>query len=86
MKLAKDHGFGWGMLLYISILREVGSYLSTSLLQVKAEGRASSRKWSRRHGLEEQRLYEIANLRRQYKVLLRTCEVRSSDMTRWITG
>uniref|UniRef100_UPI00358FEB1A probable ATP-dependent RNA helicase DHX34 n=1 Tax=Myxine glutinosa TaxID=7769 RepID=UPI00358FEB1A len=41
-------------------------------MRVKAEGRASSRKWSRRHGLEEQRLYEIANLRRQYKILLIT--------------
>uniref|UniRef100_A0A8C4R2H8 DEAH (Asp-Glu-Ala-His) box polypeptide 34 n=1 Tax=Eptatretus burgeri TaxID=7764 RepID=A0A8C4R2H8_EPTBU len=48
-------------------------------VHVKAEGRASSRKWSRRHGLEEQRLYEIANLRRQYKELLQQYGLCDND-------
>ncbi|KAM6100841.1 putative ATP-dependent RNA helicase DHX34, partial [Pterocles gutturalis] len=40
-------------------------------LQVKSERSGSSRKWCRRHGLEEHRLYEAANLRRQFQELLR---------------
>ncbi|XP_044527046.1 probable ATP-dependent RNA helicase DHX34 [Gracilinanus agilis] len=39
-------------------------------VQVKSERGANSRKWCRRRGLEEHRLYEIANLRRQFKGLL----------------
>lgn len=39
--------------------------------QVKAEeGRGASHKWCKRHGLEEQRLYEIAKLREQFGELL----------------
>ncbi|XP_028921035.1 probable ATP-dependent RNA helicase DHX34 isoform X1 [Ornithorhynchus anatinus] len=40
-------------------------------VQVKSERGSGSRKWCRRRGLEEQRLYEMANLRRQFKELLR---------------
>ncbi|KAE8585553.1 hypothetical protein XENTR_v10021352 [Xenopus tropicalis] len=40
-------------------------------VQVKANQRSNSRKWCRRRGLEEQRLYEMANLRRQFKELLK---------------
>ncbi|XP_076850289.1 putative ATP-dependent RNA helicase DHX34 isoform X2 [Brachyhypopomus gauderio] len=36
-------------------------------VQVKGERGGGSRKWCRRRGLEEQRLYEMANLRRQFK-------------------
>ncbi|NXF55985.1 DHX34 helicase, partial [Oceanites oceanicus] len=39
--------------------------------QVKSERSGSSRKWCRRRGLEEHRLYEAANLRRQFQELLR---------------
>ncbi|KAG7471156.1 hypothetical protein MATL_G00121320 [Megalops atlanticus] len=39
-------------------------------VQVKAERGGGSRKWCRRRGLEEQRLYEMVNLRRQFKELL----------------
>ncbi|NWQ90774.1 DHX34 helicase, partial [Burhinus bistriatus] len=39
--------------------------------QVKSERNSSSRKWCRRRGLEEHRLYEAANLRRQFQELLR---------------
>ncbi|NXX07032.1 DHX34 helicase, partial [Larus smithsonianus] len=39
--------------------------------QVKSEQSGSSRKWCRRRGLEEHRLYEAANLRRQFQELLR---------------
>uniref|UniRef100_S4R5D4 DEAH (Asp-Glu-Ala-His) box polypeptide 34 n=1 Tax=Petromyzon marinus TaxID=7757 RepID=S4R5D4_PETMA len=39
-------------------------------VQVKSGGQVPSRKWCKRHGLEEQRLYEIANLQRQFKELL----------------
>uniref|UniRef100_A0A671KVW9 RNA helicase n=1 Tax=Sinocyclocheilus anshuiensis TaxID=1608454 RepID=A0A671KVW9_9TELE len=41
-------------------------------VQVKADRGSGSRKWCRRRGLEEQRLYEMVNLRRQFKELLRT--------------
>lgn len=37
-------------------------------VQVKSERGSSSRKWCRRRGLEENRLYEAANLRRQFQV------------------
>ncbi|XP_072344012.1 probable ATP-dependent RNA helicase DHX34 [Scyliorhinus torazame] len=40
-------------------------------LQVKSEKRNNSRKWCRRRGLEEQRLYEMVNLREQFKTLLK---------------
>ncbi|XP_004381668.1 probable ATP-dependent RNA helicase DHX34 [Trichechus manatus latirostris] len=39
-------------------------------VQVKSERSRNSRKWCRRRGVEEQRLYEMANLRRQFKDLL----------------
>ncbi|XP_036601733.1 probable ATP-dependent RNA helicase DHX34 [Trichosurus vulpecula] len=39
-------------------------------VQVKSDRSANSRKWCRRRGLEEHRMYEIANLRRQFKGLL----------------
>ncbi|KAM9390572.1 putative ATP-dependent RNA helicase DHX34, partial [Salvelinus alpinus] len=41
-------------------------------VQVKGERGGASRKWCRRRGLEEQRLYEMVNLRRQFKELLRS--------------
>nr|XP_044990151.1 probable ATP-dependent RNA helicase DHX34 [Jaculus jaculus] len=37
-------------------------------VQVKSERSQNSRKWCRRRGVEEHRLYEMANLRRQFKV------------------
>uniref|UniRef100_A0A6G1RPJ1 Helicase-associated domain-containing protein n=1 Tax=Hypotaenidia okinawae TaxID=2861861 RepID=A0A6G1RPJ1_9GRUI len=40
-------------------------------VQVKSERSGGSRKWCRRRGLEEHRLYEAANLRRQFQELLR---------------
>ncbi|XP_015262611.1 PREDICTED: probable ATP-dependent RNA helicase DHX34 [Gekko japonicus] len=40
-------------------------------VQVKSEGRGGSRRWCRRRGLEEHRLYEATNLRRQFQELLR---------------
>ncbi|KAL0609800.1 putative ATP-dependent RNA helicase DHX34 [Plecturocebus cupreus] len=36
-------------------------------VQVKSERSRNSRKWCRRRGIEEHRLYEMANLRRQFK-------------------
>lgn len=41
------------------------------LHQVKSERSGNSRKWCRRRGVEEHRLYEMANLRRQFKVRTR---------------
>lgn len=35
--------------------------------QIKGERGGGSRKWCRRRGIEEQRLYEMVNLRRQFK-------------------
>ncbi|KAM9367141.1 putative ATP-dependent RNA helicase DHX34 [Phaethornis superciliosus] len=40
-------------------------------IQVKSERSGGSRRWCRRRGLEEHRLYEAANLRRQFQELLR---------------
>lgn len=40
-------------------------------VQVKSLRRGGSRSWCRRRGLEEHRLYEAANLRRQFQDLLR---------------
>ncbi|XP_078482646.1 putative ATP-dependent RNA helicase DHX34 isoform X1 [Ciona intestinalis] len=40
-------------------------------IKVKAEGKASSRTWCKRRGLEEQRFYEMANIKRQFTDLLR---------------
>ncbi|XP_057568771.1 probable ATP-dependent RNA helicase DHX34 isoform X3 [Hippopotamus amphibius kiboko] len=39
-------------------------------VQVKSERSRNSRKWCRHRGVEEHRLYEMANLRRQFKELL----------------
>ncbi|KAI8810129.1 P-loop containing nucleoside triphosphate hydrolase protein [Cladochytrium replicatum] len=39
-------------------------------LRVKAEGNESSKGWCRRHGLEEQRLYEMVKLKQQYEDIL----------------
>ncbi|XP_073405442.1 probable ATP-dependent RNA helicase DHX34 [Dendrobates tinctorius] len=40
-------------------------------IQIKSSRSSNSRKWCRRRGLEEQRLYEMTNLRRQFKGLLK---------------
>ncbi|KAJ7303869.1 hypothetical protein JRQ81_011377 [Phrynocephalus forsythii] len=40
-------------------------------VQEKSGSRGGSRRWCRRRGLEEHRLYEAANLRRQFQELLR---------------
>eukprot|EP00903_Cladosiphon_okamuranus_P010703 g10115.t2 len=39
-------------------------------IRVKAARQESSRRWCKRHGLQEQRLYEITKLRRQFEDLL----------------
>ncbi|KAI7886742.1 P-loop containing nucleoside triphosphate hydrolase protein [Lichtheimia hyalospora FSU 10163] len=39
-------------------------------LDAKTDRKTSSRSWCRRHGLEEQRLYEIAKMRRQFEKVL----------------
>ncbi|CAN9511628.1 unnamed protein product [Ophioblennius macclurei] len=41
-------------------------------VEVKGERGGGSRRWCRRRGLEEQRLYEMVNLRRQFKDLLKS--------------
>ena len=46
------------------------SALRTSA-QVKSDRSTKSRRWCRREGIEEHRLYEMANLRRQFKVRCR---------------
>ncbi|NXX97785.1 DHX34 helicase, partial [Centropus bengalensis] len=48
-------------------------------VQVKSERRGTSRKWCRRRGLEEHRLYEAANLRRQFQELLRDHRLLEED-------
>lgn len=49
------------------------------LNQVKSERSGNSRKWCRRRGVEEHRLYEMANLRRQFKVKTRPFLVTQED-------
>lgn len=39
-------------------------------LEIKADRYQNSRKWCRRHGIEEQRFYEVTKLRKQFKELL----------------
>ncbi|RUP46209.1 helicase associated domain-containing protein [Jimgerdemannia flammicorona] len=41
-----------------------------SWLAVKSEGKESSRSWCKRHGVEEQRVYEIAKLKKQFEDIL----------------
>ncbi|XP_036941732.1 probable ATP-dependent RNA helicase DHX34 [Acanthopagrus latus] len=48
-------------------------------MEMKGERGGSSRKWCRRRGLEEQRLYEMVNLRRQFKELLRSHGLLESE-------
>ncbi|KAM4567081.1 putative ATP-dependent RNA helicase DHX34 [Odontesthes bonariensis] len=48
-------------------------------VEVKGERGGASRKWCRRRGLEEQRLYEMVNLRRQFKDLLRSHGLLESE-------
>ncbi|NWW46393.1 DHX34 helicase, partial [Pedionomus torquatus] len=50
--------------------------------QVKSERSGNSRKWCRRRGLEEHRLYEAANLRRQFQELLRDHQLLEEDSGR----
>ncbi|NXJ72212.1 DHX34 helicase, partial [Rostratula benghalensis] len=50
--------------------------------QVKSERSGGSRKWCRRRGLEEHRLYEAANLRRQFQELLRDHQLLEEDSGR----
>ena len=39
-------------------------------VKIKADNNESSRKWCKRHFLEEQRLYEMAKLKRQFRDIL----------------
>ncbi|KAM9359030.1 putative ATP-dependent RNA helicase DHX34 [Symphorus nematophorus] len=48
-------------------------------VEIKGERGGASRKWCRRRGLEEQRLYEMVNLRRQFKDLLRSHGLLESE-------
>uniref|UniRef100_A0A8C5H3B2 RNA helicase n=1 Tax=Gouania willdenowi TaxID=441366 RepID=A0A8C5H3B2_GOUWI len=48
-------------------------------VEVKKERGSGSRKWCRRRGLEEQRLYEMVNLRRQFKELLKSHSLVESE-------
>lgn len=48
-------------------------------VEVKEERGGGSRKWCRRRGLEEQRLYEMVNLRRQFKELLKSHGLTESE-------
>ncbi|KAE8295026.1 putative ATP-dependent RNA helicase DHX34 [Larimichthys crocea] len=48
-------------------------------VEMKGERGSGSRKWCRRRGLEEQRLYEMVNLRRQFKELLRSHGLLESE-------
>ncbi|XP_073497531.1 probable ATP-dependent RNA helicase DHX34 [Phyllobates terribilis] len=51
-------------------------------IQIKSSRSSNSRKWCRRRGLEEQRLYEMTNLRRQFKSLLKDHGILNETETR----
>ncbi|XP_077141619.1 putative ATP-dependent RNA helicase DHX34 [Ranitomeya variabilis] len=51
-------------------------------IQIKSSRSSNSRKWCRRRGLEEQRLYEMTNLRRQFKGLLKDHGILNEMETR----
>ena len=40
-------------------------------IRLKQSAHENTRRWCRRHGIEEQRLYEISKLRQQFKDVLR---------------
>ncbi|KAJ3333575.1 DEAH (Asp-Glu-Ala-His) box polypeptide 34 [Blyttiomyces sp. JEL0837] len=44
--------------------------LFSEWLKIKADGRESSRNWCKRHGVEEQRLYEMVKLKTQFEEVL----------------
>lgn len=46
-------------------------------MKVKSEDQTATRKWCRRHGLEEQRFYEMTKLYNQFKQLLQDADVIS---------
>uniref|UniRef100_A0A667XB43 DEAH (Asp-Glu-Ala-His) box polypeptide 34 n=1 Tax=Myripristis murdjan TaxID=586833 RepID=A0A667XB43_9TELE len=50
-------------------------------VEVKGERGGGSRKWCRRRGLEEQRLYEMVNLRKQFKDLLKSHSLLESEFS-----
>uniref|UniRef100_A0A665V782 RNA helicase n=1 Tax=Echeneis naucrates TaxID=173247 RepID=A0A665V782_ECHNA len=50
-------------------------------VEVKGDRGGGSRKWCRRRGLEEQRLYEMVNLRRQFKELLKSHGLLESELS-----
>ncbi|KAM3616171.1 uncharacterized protein V6R79_013600 [Siganus canaliculatus] len=48
-------------------------------VEIKGDRGGGSRKWCKRRGLEEQRLYEMVNLRRQFKDLLKSQGLLESE-------
>jgi hypothetical protein len=48
-------------------------------VKVKADNKENSRKWCKRHFLEEQRLYEMAKLKRQFRDILVDSNVLITD-------
>ncbi|ORX45022.1 P-loop containing nucleoside triphosphate hydrolase protein [Piromyces finnis] len=47
--------------------------LFSQWLEIKAKRKESSRMWCRRHGVEEQRLYEMVKLKSQFQDILEDC-------------
>jgi len=47
--------------------------LFSQWLKIKAKRKESSRMWCRRHGVEEQRLYEMVKLKSQFQDILEDC-------------
>jgi len=47
--------------------------LFSQWLKIKAKRNESSRQWCRRHGVEEQRLYEMVKLKSQFQDILEDC-------------
>ncbi|KAM6987928.1 LOW QUALITY PROTEIN: putative ATP-dependent RNA helicase DHX34 [Tautogolabrus adspersus] len=55
-------------------------------MEIKGERGGGSKKWCRRRGLEEQRLYEMVNLRRQFKDLLKSHGLLESEYSSSSSG
>ena len=54
-------------------------FIFDAWIDLKNNKKISSKKWCQRRGIEEQRLYEIANLRKQFRSILSNHKLLTND-------
>jgi len=54
-------------------------FIFDSWISLKNDKKVSSKKWCQRRGIEEQRLYEIANLRKQFRDILASHKLLTNE-------